>query len=533
MKETLRQSMAWLHTWAGLLTGWLLFFVFLTGTFGYVNAEVDRWMRPELPLSSAEGPAAAQMLALAEARHHARGGEEEYWLVRMPAGRAAADFSIGWRDRPAASQGRGRFHHEHLDPRTGLPAEQSVRATGGGDLLYQMHHALHYMPYDWAFRIVGIATMFMFVAILSGIVVHRKIFADFFTFRPGRGQRSWLDGHNLLSVSALPFHLMITWSGLVFFTFSYMPVAVDALYPDSAARDRVYAQAYGYEEAERGADRPAAALAPLAPMLAEAERRWGPHSTAFITIDNPGRDNARVSFYHEQMTVSRTRRMLRFDGASGALTAVDQDIRTGTGLFTGLLLGLHEAHFAGPVLRALFVLAGLAGTAMIATGLLLWSSKRKAKLAGFGRAGRPHPGIRAVDVLNLGTIIGLPVGIAAYFWANRLLPVGIPDRGPWEANAMFIAWGLCFLYAIWRPLPRAWPELCALAAGGFALLPVVNALTTDRHLGITLPAGDWVLAGFDLSALATGLFFGWLATMVRRRSPAAGPRGLPAAEAGH
>ena len=32
MKEGLRQSMAWLHTWTGLLLGWLLFAMFATGT---------------------------------------------------------------------------------------------------------------------------------------------------------------------------------------------------------------------------------------------------------------------------------------------------------------------------------------------------------------------------------------------------------------------------------------------------------------------------------------------------------------------
>ena len=29
MKEGFRQSMSWLHTWGGLITGWILFFVFL------------------------------------------------------------------------------------------------------------------------------------------------------------------------------------------------------------------------------------------------------------------------------------------------------------------------------------------------------------------------------------------------------------------------------------------------------------------------------------------------------------------------
>ncbi|XOT98199.1 PepSY domain-containing protein, partial [Alcaligenes pakistanensis] len=42
--------MAWLHTWVGLVVGWILFFVFVTGTAGYVDDEITRWMEPERPL---------------------------------------------------------------------------------------------------------------------------------------------------------------------------------------------------------------------------------------------------------------------------------------------------------------------------------------------------------------------------------------------------------------------------------------------------------------------------------------------------
>ena len=52
MKEGFRQSMAWLHTWTGLVVGWVLFFVFLTGTAGYVQIELTRWMQPEKALQS-------------------------------------------------------------------------------------------------------------------------------------------------------------------------------------------------------------------------------------------------------------------------------------------------------------------------------------------------------------------------------------------------------------------------------------------------------------------------------------------------
>jgi hypothetical protein len=150
---------------------------------------------------------------------------------------------------------------------------------------------------------------------------------------------------------------------------------------------------------------------------------------------------------------------------------------------------------------------------MIGTGLVLWSTKRKARLK---TTDRPHVGIAVVDVLNLGTVVGLPIGIAAYFWANRLLPVDMPGRAAWEVHVMFLAWGLTFLYAIVRPLHRGWIDLCRIAAAACVLLPLLNALTTGRHLGVSIPSGDWIFVGFDLCAFAVGLFFAFIARKLDR-----------------
>ncbi len=49
MKNTFTQSMAWLHTWAGLIFGWLLFAIFVTGTLAVFDKELNHWMQPEIP----------------------------------------------------------------------------------------------------------------------------------------------------------------------------------------------------------------------------------------------------------------------------------------------------------------------------------------------------------------------------------------------------------------------------------------------------------------------------------------------------
>src|SRR5262249_36218998 len=154
--------------------GWVLFFVFLTGTLGYVNAEIDRWMRPELPLISAP-PAAAVLLQLGEQRLRTMAPEAEFWQITFERSRIETGLFVAWRNRAFGNKS-GALTQETLDTSSGLPAHGTARETGGGTTLYTMHYDLRYLPVLWAYRIVGICSMFMLVAILTGIVTHKKIF---------------------------------------------------------------------------------------------------------------------------------------------------------------------------------------------------------------------------------------------------------------------------------------------------------------------------------------------------------------------
>ena len=521
MKETFRASMAWLHTWAGLLLGWVLYFMFITGTAGYLDTEIDRWMQPELaPVAQAVEPARAAEKTLALLTQ--RAPQADRWFISLPSGREVLHLSLFWQ----GGKGTQASGDLELDAATGAPI--SARATGGGQFLYRMHWQLHYLPRGVSDWLVGVAAMFMLVALITGIVVHKKIFADFFTFRPGKGQRSWLDAHNLMSVLTLPFQLMITWSGLVFMMFIYLPLVVSAHYAPDAATGKGGREVFFNETFEGGlhlerAGRPAP-LAPLRPMLAQAEARWGADKLSRIDIRYPGDANARVALRaREDASPLSSGETLVFDGTGGALLHVLPAVGSAPKAVRDVLLGLHEGLYAGPLLRGLYALSGLMGAAMIATGLVLWAVKRRQRAAKAGRVhgGKDHAGLWLVERLNVGGIIGLPVGIAAYFWANRLLPLALPDRAAWEAHALFIVWAALLLHAALRPVARAWSEQASVAALAFGLLPVLNALTTHRHLGASLPQGDWVMAGFDLAMLTLGVVFAGLARYLARKARSA------------
>ena len=515
MKQSLRQSMTWLHTWSGLLVGWVLYFMFVTGTAGYFYVEIDRWMRPELPLAPVS-PSATLSAAKADAFLRAEGADANYWRVNLPVGRQSKQLDVSWGN--GETPFGGVAGERTYVPAEGVFAEPvTPRATQGGYGLYRMHWKLHYLPQMLGVFIVGFCTMVLLVALLTGVIAHKRIFVDFFTFRPRKGQRSWLDFHNLMGVLSLPFLIMITYSGLVFYTVTYVPSGLQAAF--KGAPEGYWSKLE--PELRIPSPGPASGMAPLDGIVAGAITAWNGQSPDMLVVSNPLRANSQVVALHSGSgTLLRdVGERLVFDGRTGALIENQTASDSAPHAVFSALLGLHEGIYSDTILRWLYFASGLLGCALIATGLVLWTVKRRAKR---GAQDAEPFGHRLVECLNIGTVAGLPVGVAAYFWANRLAPVQFADRENWEFHALFIAWGVMLVYPAFRTRRQAWAEALFLAAAAFGLLPLVNLLTTDRHLGVTLPAGDWGLAGFDMTALALASGFAiaaWLAG--RRGSPKA------------
>jgi len=508
-EEGLRQSMSWLHTWAGLIFGWVLFAMFLTGSLAFFRPEITRWMQPEIQVQPVPAVQAVETAQRYLADH---APDARRWFITPPSDREPLIQLLYQTPKPKPGE-RG-FVRVKLDPATGQAV--TARQTRGGDFFYRFHFELE-TAFPWGRWLASIAGMFMLVAIISGIITHKKIFADFFTFRPKKGgQRAWMDGHNVLSVLGLPFHLMITFSGLVLFMVMLMPAGILAVYDTPRAYTN---EVFKSSQVTPPQNQPAPLVA-IAPLVEQAQQHWQGR-LGRVTVNNPGDAGATITLVRsvsDGVSYGLLAPYMRFDGATGALQEA-QDERSATAATAGVITGLHLGLFAEPVLRWLYFLVSLAGTAMVATGLVLWIAKRRQK-ARPGDA-REAFSLRLVDGLNAGTIAGVVFGVAAVFLANRLLPADMPGRQVWEVRAFFLAWGGSLVYAFLFPR-RKWRDLLAVAAAALALVPVVNALTTNRHLGVSLPQGDWVMAGFDLTCLASALVFGWMArrAAMARQAPA-------------
>lgn len=501
----LRQSLAWLHTWSGLVPGWVVFLVFLFGTAAFFQQEIDRWMRPELRAV----PVSARALDAADAVLTERGAGAESWGILLPSERGDG-LTLSWQP---GDESQSQSGETVLDPAGGR--EVAVRDTRGGGFLYAFHYNLHYMPYWLGRHIVLIASLAMLVAILSGIVTHKKIFADFFLLRFGKGQRSWLDAHNVTGVLALPFHLMITYTGLVTLLFTLMPWAIGANF---STRENFFDAAFPHPHAEASGNR--APVMPLRDLVARARAAGDGFIPEYILIEHPGDASAiaEIKPRYDRLPSSRSR--LYLNAATGEVLQAPHE-RGAAPNVASAMADLHAGLFAGPVLRWLYFIAGVGGTVMIATGLVLWTVKRRAKLPD---PTRPPFGFRLVERLNIGVIAGATAGIAVYFLANRLLPLGMESRASWEIDSLFIAWGALAVWSISRPAWRAWIETLAAGALLYALVPVVNAFATERGLISSLIARDWVFAGFDLTMLVMAAALALAARKAANHKPKAPTR---------
>lgn len=506
----IRQTMSDLHTWAGLLVGWILYAMFLTGTVSYFKDEISQWMRPELAhqLEVPDPAAAAQRVADTLATVAAG---SPLWGMEMPTDRHNV-VSAFWRT-VGAPPGKRTFDSGTFDPATGQKV--AARETHGGEFFYRFHFQFHYMPVLWGRWLAGFCAMFMLVAIVSGVITHKKIFVDFFTFRWGKGQRSWLDAHNALSVFGLPFHLMITYTGLVTLMAMYMPWGQQAAFKTPAERQQLTAQLNASPPPGKPSGIPAK-LAPIDDMVRQAQARWGQHNISRVTIAHAGDASARVTVLRgEAARVSMSPQYLVFNGATGKLLETRDSVGPAAEV-RGVMYALHLGRFSDLQLRWLYFIVSLAGTAMVGTGLVMWTVKRRQKLPD---PERPYFGFWLVERLNIAAIAGLSVAMTAMLWGNRLLPAELAARGAWEIHLFFIAWAATLLVALMRPAKKAWIELLWLGAALLALLPVLNALTTDRGLWRSVADGDWVFAGFDLMMWAFAALHAMLALRTARHRP--------------
>ncbi len=393
MEKSLTQRMDWLHTWFGLVLGWLAFALFLTGTIAVFWFEIQHWAQPELHGAKMLSPEATVQYSVDYLQKVAP--DSRRWAVTLPDLERHPLLVLNWLDENNAMQfarlvpdGSGR---------------KVTTVTNGGRFFVDFHWTFNRevpdltgRKFQWTYMLSGFVGVAFLICTITGLIVHKKIFRNFFTFRrrAKSTQTRWLDAHNVLGVLSWPFQFMIVLTGLAFYCYLYIPsgMQVAAGYPapppvavvggggPGMLWGRYASDAVGRVPGKHRRTRQPRAQRAHRRSLCAGAGQMGTLSS--FTVNNPNRDNATVRFGGTRArpdAITFTADSMTFDGATGRVISPAGNTVNAVQKVTNVLGGLHFAFYGGTAMRVLYFLCGAAGTIMIACGLVMFTAKRRAK----------------------------------------------------------------------------------------------------------------------------------------------------------
>lgn len=368
-----------LHSWAGIVTGLLLFIVCFSGAVVVFKNEIDLWANPslaQLPRSATPAPLDTVLTQL-----HTRYPGATVETIALPDAVNPSYFAFV-RERGAPANTRTKVA---LRSDTGAvvgPVDSQL-----GQYLRMLHVFLFFGP-RW---IVGFLGAAMLVLIVTGIVIHRKILAELFTQRWGRSFRVVMsDLHKSAGIWGLFFHILIAttgaWMGLApLFEQGYKYVTTASCSTDATKAPKPARKAAG-DAAEP------VQMQSLDALYATAQQAVPGLEARYVSMRRWGTDTAEAGFTGNLSDHLASTARVDINAATGVPKKVHDPRTAGFwSLVNGLMEPLHFGDFGGLALKWLYFFLGMTPAFLSISGTLIWldarqQRRREAEAAGGGIA---------------------------------------------------------------------------------------------------------------------------------------------------
>ncbi len=346
-----------LHSWAGIVTGLLMFIVCFSGAVVVFKNEIDLWANPslaKLPRSEKPAPLDAVLTQL-----HTRYPGATVESIALPDAVNPSYFAFV-RERGAPANTRTKVA---LRSDTGTvvgPVDSQL-----GQYLRMLHVFLFFGP-RWIVGFLGVA---MLVLIATGIVIHRKILAELFTQRWGRSFRVVMsDLHKSAGIWGLGFHILIAATG------AWLGLA--PLFEQGTK----YVMA-GAPAASAARKPPAAEPAPMQSLDAlygSAQQAVPGLQARYVSLRRWGTTAAEASFTGALAGHLASTARVDMNAATGeAKKTLDPRTAGFWSLVNGLMEPLHFGDFGGLALKWLYFILGMTPAFLSISGTLIWLDSRQ------------------------------------------------------------------------------------------------------------------------------------------------------------
>ncbi|MCH1925772.1 PepSY domain-containing protein [Shewanella sp. C32] len=505
------------HLWTGITTGILLFICFFAGALTMFKTEIAAWasppshVLPQVPVERLD-----ELLAKAQAQHP----------------EISQGFTIYPNDSrysPLTWSQVSRDHDVHLNAaqwQASLTPEgelitQQVVPNQLAELIDQLHRtagiAGHVGHEQLGVLVMGVASMLYFIALVSGVIfLLPTLVKTLFALRRKKGpSRFWLDTHNLLGITALPFHIVIALTVIVF---AFHDQFYDAL------NQTIYKTPPSFMP--RTAMQAPAEHPPL-PVISEVltaansfQADYQARSITFAGLDGP-RAMARIEMYSDSammrgpladfLALNPYNHQVMFS----TMTAGEQGI---WGRIVAVFFGLHFGSFAGMAGRWLYFGLGLSGAMLFYSGNLLWLEQRR-KLQKQATTPVQQPKrVRIMAALTVGCCLGSVVAIAASMVLGKWLAPVLDNVNYSYLWIYYLGFAAALIYSFSAGAARAAIRLLQAGALLCLAIPLSSlAALCLPSLGLWAPQTPATLM-VDVVALLSAAGFAYAAKVTYQRA---------------
>lgn len=510
-----------LHTWVGITSGLLLLIGFFAGALTMFKQPMDRWISPpEQRLAWVQKAELDNLTAQVISQYPAARNE----FILYPIEREDLPAPLVW-----SESGGGRLlklsdeqYFASLDAGGNLLTGVQTPSRFG-DLVDMLHRTAG-IPGNTrdeylGVYVLGIAGVLYFLALASGLILLLPtLVRDFLALRPGKNiKRFWLDAHNIIGITSLPFHIVISLTVIVF---AFHEQFYDAL------GELVYPPQTRVEQTQPLEKRRAQDIMPPSELM-EKVRRETPDFTITemlymrLESSNP---MVRISVYKpEALMHGPVTGYIGADPYTGEflITSMLPGKAEGWGAVVNYFFALHFGSFGGHLVRWIYFFLGLSGAFLFYTGNLLWiESRRKKRRTCAGRGGRsPQPRhLRWMAAATVGVTFGCVIGVCLAMVAGKWMHGFSDNINHTYLKVYYTAFILALLYTFWLGAGRAAWQLLAASAVSCALIPFTSVTAwLLPNLGLWVNTSPSALA-VDLTAAVFSAVFAFAARRSRRRA---------------
>ncbi|MAX56896.1 MAG: peptidase [Alcanivoracaceae bacterium] len=504
MRADIIKTYKTLHTWTGLIAGMALFICFFAGAMTMFKGTLDRWATPP---QSVEWVDDSQWLTLMQQTLATHPEAENGFVLNLrPAENVAAP--LVWDANPE------RSHHDPQEPwgatlnKDGELVTYRYAASPMAQLVDMLHQTAgipgegHHL---FGVYVMGVISVLYALAIVSGLVVLLPtLLKDFLIVRRGKNlKRFWLDAHNVVGITSLPFHIMIALTVIVFAFHDQLYAALaGTTYKDRPLFER-------HAPHERSMETVADNLLPPAVLLANLKETAPDFVPREMAYSNPLGERAEVRIggeNHDHMVRGSDRGFVAMDPYTGEVEGTEY-LPGQEDPWTEIIItifSLHFGSFGGDFMRWVYVFMGLAGAFIFYSGNLLWVETRRRKQRRKGGPVEQKRSTRLMASATIGVCWGAVAGVALSMSAGKWLydTMAADTLYMWAYYVVFLA---SVAWAFWRGPGRGAVELIAFAGLAWLTVPFTALLA---WLVPGIPAWVQTAPGtlaVDGSALVAGL----------------------------